>query len=270
MRESSPLSKEYQGDIWRDSVPVSDGNTFNNALAVMDNLVARATTRWTLAESKIFICALSKIKTRDENNWVKLPKKDLYELLELKNWPTRDIRKLIKNVSQKSWFEFGNDEEWSDGFIVTRTKADRWNIYLKFESDYLPLLDQLSTKFTQVYVESIAGMSHKSSYNLYLYLKSWGNPNFLQTEKQIPKSEIMKIFNLKPGQYWRDWGTDKARFHWSDFERRALIPAIEEINSGVPGTSEIYIDHWEKVKKGKAVLGYDFYFTLVDKHGLPQ
>ena len=27
---------------------------------------------------------------------------------------------------------------------------------------------------------------------------------------------------------------------------------------------------WEKVKKGKAVLGYDFFFTLVDKHGLPQ
>ena len=36
------------------------------------------------------------------------------------------------------------------------------------------------------------------------------------------------------------------------------------------GRAEIYIDHWEKVKKGKGRLGYDFFFTLVDKHGLPQ
>lgn len=270
MKESSPISKEYQGDIWRDCKPLSPDNTFKNALAVMDNLVARATTRWTLAESKIFICALSKIKTRDEDNWVRLPKKDLCELLELKNWNPRDLRKLIQNVAKKSWVELGSDEEFSDGFLIYKAKTDRWNVYLRFEMEYLPLLDQLSEQFTQIYVESIAGLSHKASYNLYLYLKSWGNPNYLQTEKKIPKAEIQKIFNLKEGQYWRNWGTDKARFHWADFEKYCLKPAIEEINTGVPGTSEIYIDHWEKVKKGKAVLGYDFFFTLVDKHGLPQ
>lgn len=271
MRESSLLSKEYQGDVRRDSLQLPPDNMFNNALAVMDNLVARATTRWTLEESKLFICALSKVNTRDEQGWIRLPKKDLYELFGIKNPSSTYLKKLAKSVVTKSWFEFmRSEDDWDQGFLVNRSKGDRWNIYLKFADDYLPLLDQLSEKFTQIYVESIAGMTHKSSYNLYLYLKSWGDPNFLQSEKKIPKAEIQKIFNLKDGQYWRNWGTDKARFHWADFEKYCLKPAIEEINAGVPGTSEIYIDHWEKVKKGKAVLGYDFFFTLMDKHGLPQ
>lgn len=272
MKESSPISKEYQGDIQRDSRQLSPDNTFNNALAVMDNLVARATTRWTLEESKVFICALSKIKTRDPDGWVKIPKKDLKELLDRKDLSSADLRKLMKRVADKSFLAIDGptDEDWVDGYVIPLSRSDRNNLYFKFESYYYPWLDQLSEKFTQIYVESIAGLSHKASYNLYLYLKSWGNPNYLQTEKKISKDEIMKIFNLKEGQYWRDWGTDKARFDWPHFEERVLIPAVKEINTGVPGTSEIYIDHWSKVKKGKTVLGYDFFFTLVDKHGQIQ
>lgn len=56
-------------------------NMFNDALVVISNLIARATTKWTLEETKLFLCSVSQIKTRDKENWVTMPKRILQ-----KNW----------------------------------------------------------------------------------------------------------------------------------------------------------------------------------------
>lgn len=44
---------------------------FQNAVAVINNLVARATTQWNLEESKLFILSVSQIEQRDKDCWIK-------------------------------------------------------------------------------------------------------------------------------------------------------------------------------------------------------
>lgn len=56
-------------------------NSLDNALIVVSNLIARASTKWTLEETKMFLCMVSKVKTRDKDNWVTVSKKDLAEKL---------------------------------------------------------------------------------------------------------------------------------------------------------------------------------------------
>lgn len=266
MRKSSSLNKDYKGTEQPATQLEKTSTGYENALAVMDNLVARATTRWTLTESQLFICALSKIKTRDEKGIVKLPRAQTMKMLGIDSKNSKHLKDVVKGVMDKSFFQFDDGSSWEMGFLVNKARTDRWNIYIRFDEDYLPLLDNLSERFTSVYVESIASLSHKASYNLYMHLMSWADPGYMHQNRPISKKEIQKIFNLKGGQYWRNYGKQNAFFDWSLFEKRCLLPAIEDINSQ-HGKSEIVIDSWKKVKDGKYVLGYDIGYYLVDENG---
>lgn len=269
MRKSSDINKDYQGIEQPSKQLIKHDNTYDNALAVMDNLVARATTRWTLTESQLFICALSKIKTRDEKGVVKLPRAQTMKMLGIDSKNSKHLKEVVKGVMDKSFFEFENGSGWEMGFLVFSSRADRWNIYIRFNDDYLPLLDNLSERFTSVYVESIASLSHKASYNLYLYLMSWADASYMHQNRSISKTDIPKVFNLKEGQFWRNYGKKNAFFDWALFETRCLIPAIQDINAQ-HGKSEIVIDSWKKVKNGKYVLGYEIGYFLVDENGEKQ
>lgn len=48
------------------------------------------------------------------------------------------------------------------------------------------------------------------------------------TEK-IAKSELAKVFNLKEGEYWRNYGKETAKFDWKMFETKVLNPAIKKL-----------------------------------------
>lgn len=40
-------------------------NSLEDALVVVSNIIARASTKWTLEETKMFLCSVSQIKKRD-------------------------------------------------------------------------------------------------------------------------------------------------------------------------------------------------------------
>ena len=232
-------------------------------IAVMHNFIARAVSRWSLEESKLFICALSQISNHDENGWIKLSKRDLNRVLEYKNRSSEWLRRIIKNIALNSWLHFDLETGWDDGFIVNRTRSDRWNVYIRFEKDYLPLLEKLTSHFTTVYVESIAKLNHKSSYSLYLYLKSWADHTGKVAHRYIYKKDIHSIFNLSPGSYIKNPKTDRERFDWYSFEKYCLIPAIADINRNEMG--EIEICEVKKVRSKKNshyIDGYYFSFRL--------
>lgn len=248
-------------------------NIFDNALVVISNLIARASTKWTLEETKLFLCAVSKIKTRDKENWVTLPKKDIAEKLGIDHTNRPKMREMFKRVVIKSYVQLdgkldgaiGNEIEFLDGVLLTNLKSTKQTISVKFNDAFLPLLDHLSSHFTEFYIDYIKDFKHLSSFNLYVFLCSWHNPDYLIQNKKIAKSELPKIFNLKEDDYWRNFGTDKARFHWGDFEKRCLNPAIEEINN--LSSCDMHIDSCEKIKQGKIVLGYDIKYSFVDENG---
>lgn len=240
-------------------------NMFNDALVVVSNLIARATTKWTLEETKLFLCSVSQIKTRDKDNWVMMSKRDIIEKLDINPDSGTWLRQTFKKMMQKSYIELGNDEEWDDGFLITRVRSDKKNIYVKFEETYLPLLDQLSSHFTEFYIDYVKDFTRLSSYNLYVYLCSWQDSNYQVQNKKIAKKDLPKIFNLKEGEYWRNYGKENAKFHFADFEKYCLNPAIEEINK--LKSCDMHILSCDKVKNGKFVLGYDIHYTFVDEDG---
>lgn len=248
-----------------------DQNYFKNALVAMNNLVARANTKWTLEETKLFLCALSKVKTRDQDNWVMMPKRDILKTLGIDATNASKLRQKFANVVKKSYLQIDGptEEEWFDGVLLTSVKSTKKEIGVKFNDEYLPLLDQLDTHFTEFYLDQITSLTHKASYNLYVYLVSWYNKAYQKNIVQIPKKNLDKIFNLKPGQYWRDYDDpDKRKFDWHLFEKYALIPAVAEINGRV--TCDLEIHQFNKVKDGKFVLGYEFEYDFHDELDIIQ
>lgn len=256
--------------IEKNEIKNMNDNSFDNALVVISNLIARATTKWTIEETKLFLCSVSKIKTRDKDNWVELSKTDIAEKLNIDPTNRSKMRGMFKRMVQKSYVQINGqtEDEWDDGFLITRVKSDKKKIYVKFEDGYLPLLDQLSSHFTEFYLEYVKDFTRLSSYKLYVYLCSWFDSNYAIQNKKIKKSELPQVFDLKKDDYWRDYGTEKARFHWADFEKYVLNPAIEEINElSKQGKCDMRIEDCVKVKKGKTVLGYDIHYCFLDKEG---
>ncbi len=244
---------------------------FEKAVAVVSNLIARATTQWNLEESKLFILAVSQIETRDEECRVKFRKKDVINALRIDPRKTNELRRKLTNVKDKSQVELHGPgaSDWEVGNLIIGVKTDRNYVSMQFNPYYLPLLHYVKDRlFTKFEIQNVMGFRHKASYNLYLYLTSWHNHNYLVSARNINKSELSKVFNLKEDQYWRNYGTDKAKFAWHDFEKYCLNPAIEDINSNP--FCDMKIDSWMKVKDPrnmKYVLGYAFKWHYVNPDG---
>ncbi len=257
-----PWHKEEVRGVMNPAMDFQNVGGFKSAVVVVNNLIARATTRWTLEESKLFMLAVSQIEMRDEKGWVRLRKKDVVSTLGMDPRDTSKLREKMANVRRKSeiCFDGATADDWEDGFLITKTRSDRYSLYVMFDESYIPLLhyvkDQLFTKFE---IQNIVELKHKSSYNLYLYLSSWHNANYAVNKRNINKADLPKVFNLKPGQYWRNFGTDQAKFDWAHFEKRCLHPAVEDIQSS-PGC-DMHIDKVRKIKDPanmRTVLGYTF------------
>ena len=259
------LSETESMEIERKDKYELSNNMFNDALVVISNLIARATTKWTLEETKMFLCSVSQVKRRDKDNWVAMSKREILEKLDINPDNGTCLRQTFKKMMQKSYIQLGDDEKWDDGFLFTRVRSDKKNIYIRFEETYLPLLDQLSSHFTDFYLDYVKDFTRLSSYNLYVYLCSWQDSNYQVQNKKIAKRDLAKVFNLKEGEYWRNYGKENAKFDFPYFERRVLNPAIEEINN--LKTCDMHILSCDKVKKGKFVLGYDIHYTFVDEEG---
>ncbi|EOS59137.1 hypothetical protein C815_02340 [Firmicutes bacterium M10-2] len=257
--------------IEKNEIKTMTDNTLDNALVVISNLIARATTKWSLEETKLFLCSVTKVRMRDSENWVTLSKKDVVEKLSIDPTNRSKLRDMFKKMMQKSYVQFDgpSEDEWEDGFLLINVRSTKKEISVKFNEVYLPLLDRLSSHFTEFYLDYVKDFTRMSSYNLYVFLCSWHDPDYLIQNKKIKKSELHKVFNLKENDYWRNYGTENAKFHWADFEKYVLNPAIEEINNlAKEGQCDMYIESCDKVKKStKNVLGYDIRYSFIGKDG---
>lgn len=270
-----PWHKEESLAVYSPRSEFKYAGGFKNAVVVVSNLVSRASTKWSLDEGKLFMLAVSQIENRDEECWVRMRKKDIIVSLGLNpNHHCLDLRKKLLNVKNKSRIELvgATEDDWESGDLVRRIKTDRYYVYVQFDDYYLPLLHYVKdTLFTKFEVQNLLGLKHKSSYNLYLYLTSWHNANYQINKRNINKTDLPKVFNLSEGQYWRNYGTDLAKFHWSDFEKKCLIPAVEGINSNP--TCDMHIWKYQKIKdpsNNKTVLGYAFEWSYVNPDGSPK
>lgn len=243
-------------------------NSLDDALVVISNLIARATTKWSLEETKMFLCAVSQIKTRDAQNWVTISKTDLAEKLNIDATNKPKMREMFRKMVEKSFVNFDGESEhdWMSGVLLISMKSTKKDISIQFNPNYITQLDQLSSHFTEFYLEYVMDFKHLASYKLYVYLVSWAKYIIGEPEREIiPKNKIHQIFGLKESDYWRDYGKENARFHFADFEKYCLNPAIKEINE--LKSCDMHILSCEKKKKGKFVLGYEVEYCFVNEEG---
>lgn len=248
-------------------------NSLDKALVVMANTLARKQTQWSVRETKLFLTALSQIKWRTEDNWVVLNKKEVCEMLEMDPNDISKLRNLFQTVATKSWISFEKEDGWEDGFLLTKARGTRTTVSVKFDKDYLPLLDKLEKNFTMFHLKNIAHFKSKHSITLFQRLKSAYNPNIMINHVKWSLDEIKRIFELDENAYMvkRKINDEKYSkvFDIYNFEKNVLKKAMKEINEE-PTKSGMYIEEIKKLKtKGDKgfVSGYDIAFSLVREDG---
>jgi len=272
--------KDYDLDLVSvDTKKLIKDNYFDNAVVKLSNMIARGTTIWTLKQQKLFLMALSKIDTINNNNEVILPIKDIADKLgvdsknrsklevDFDNLVNDGFKELMTNTNL-SLYSKNSKKKWIHAQLITTIIRDEDKIKICFNQYFMPILAEVKKNYTFLEIDNIVLFRHKATYNLYIYLKSWFDYQKSDRVQKIAKKEIAHIFGLEEDEYWRNYGTDKAKFNWGGFEKRCLNIAKDEINElNKKGLCDLCIIEIQKIKEGANVLGYDIYYTLTDKDG---
>lgn len=237
-------------------------NQFNNALAVLKNTIVRAQTKWSIEETKLFLMCISQVKKRNSDNWISLKKVDVYEKMGIDRQNTNKLRSKVKSMMQKSMILIEDKNSFDYGFMFTNIKSDRKTVSVQINKTYLPLVEDLSQQFTEIYIDNVVGFKSKHSISLYMYLSSWYDKEFAIQKTYIPKEYIHKCFNLKENEYWRNYGTNRQKIDWNALEKRVIKQAIEDINSNKQ--TDIFILEYKKKTKNREILGYQITWEPVE------
>lgn len=250
---------------------IRDEDSFKHQVVKMRNELARKQTRWNATENKLFISALSQINTISEDGWVTLNKADIVKTLNIgKGHTGKELRNQCQSMASKSWLRFSksetdSNEEWSDGFIINRASLDRNTLRIKFDVAYIDYLKEVGKQWTSFTIGDIGSFRSKYSIVLYQYLRSWYNPSYIINSQAISLINIKDIFNIKEGQYVRKTGKSKGKFDTSNFKKRTIDKAVNEINS--IEDCHMVIDEVNTVKRHGFVWGYEFKFSLLSDDG---
>lgn len=243
-------------------------NELDNALVVMANTLARKQTRWNARENKLFLTALSQIKRRDSENWVRLSKADVVAKLDIDPRDTNKLREMFLSVMHKSMLKFDGptEEEWDDGFMIIQIRTTKKDVFVRFNSTYLPLLDQLESYFTMFKLDNVTGFKSKYAIVLFQDLKSRYDNSAIINHWRYTLDELKYLFGIKEGEYVRNTGRKTGSFDTANFKAKTLDIAVEEINKD-PLRSRMHIENVETLKFRGRVVGYDIAFCLVDENG---
>ena len=203
--------------------------------------------RYTLKpiEQKTLLYAISKIKPSDNiDTEYTFEIKDFLNICGLTNKNYTQLKKIIKELADKSWWMLDDKENeyvvrWLD---TVRIEKGKGTIKLRFHREMMPFLIDLSaeeTFITKYQLKYILPMSSAYSIRLYEILKSYSN----RKNWFFDIDDIKRLLDCKHYK------------NYNDFKKRVLIPAIEEINK----YTDIYVSH-EEHRDGRKVYKISFYF----------
>ena len=237
-------------------------NSLQNQIIAMSNTLAEKSTRFNVVQQRLFYVSLAALKHgKNANNEVTIDKKELIKYLGFENDTSKytRLRYQFKKLASNSFVEFGTDEEWCDGFLIPGARSDRHNYYVRFDSYFLPLLEELADNYVRLLDDDVTSFESKFSMMLYqnLMKDKWmlTNPDFYGIPYSTKKLKM--IFGLSKDDYMRKNET----FDRKNFEKKTVNKAVEEINE----KSKCILNlRYEKIKKGNRIQAYEFYFDYVD------
>ena len=222
-------------------------------IIAMDNTLTKKATKFSVDEQRLFYITLASIKPNQKGNEIEIDKKAMIDIL---GFTSRDvysrIRPMFKKLAMASWIEFGDDEIFDDGFLISAIRTTKKKVYVTIADKYIPLLIELAPGFTRLLSDDAISFKSKFSMLIYQQLMRWSHKGcFGATTK-----ELKKMFGMSKEDY-----VYNGKFNRQMFEQRTIDLAVQDINEKSKCIRNL---RYEKKKKGSRVQGYVFYYDYVD------
>lgn len=190
-----------------------------------NDMIQKARFSLSIQEQRTVLYAISKIKPED--TYLKeytFEIKDFYNVIGWSNESYTKFKKMLKDLSDKSWWitikredgsEFESLVRW---FTTARSDKRSGKVTIEFHKDMMPYLVQLAQGagfYTKYQLQYILPMSCTYSPRLYEILKSYQYNN---------RQWFFDVAELKHSLDCENYE------RWPDFRRYVLEPAVEEIN----------------------------------------
>lgn len=222
-------------------------------IIAMDNTLTKKATKFTVDEQRLFYITLASIKPDQKGNEIEIDKKAMIDMLGFSSQNVYSrIRPMFKKLAMASWIEFGDDEIFDDGFLISAIRTTKRKVYVTIADKYIPLLIELAPGFTRLLSDDAISFKSKYSMLIYQQLMRWSHKGvFGATTK-----ELKTLFGMTKDDY-----VSNGRFDRYNFEKYTIDVAVQDINEKSKCINNL---RYEKKKKGNRVQGYVFYFDYTD------
>lgn len=228
-------------------------DVWSRTVTKSNDLIQKSRFSLSLQQQKMILYLISKITPYDEE--FKLYEFSISEFCRVcgldetsgKNY--HNLKEAIKEIRDKSiWVALGDGREttlsWIEKPYINQGDG---TIQIRLDRDMIPFLLQLKQNFTQY--ELIWTLHFKSKYSIRLYelVKSIHYHELEIYKKRYTVDELKKLLD---GERYKEY---------RDFKRRALVPAIDEINK--------YSDKsisFEEVNRGRKVVAVELNISSKD------
>ena len=199
-------------------------------------------TRFNLSaqEQKIMLYLISQVSPQDEDFMdYQFTIADFCKIcgIEYNGKNYHDLKETLKGLRDKSFWFFDNNEIVTVGWLAkVRISPKTGNVKIRLDEDLKPFLLNIKERFTAY--ELLWTLNFKSKYTirLYEYIKSI---HFHKDEIYIKDCPLDALKGVM--------GAEKYKAY-TDFKKRVLIPAVEEINEYSDESIE-----FKEIKKGRWV-----------------
>ena len=229
-------------------------------LVVKDNALINASYNLELTEQRLILLAI--ITARETGQGITATSKmqihasDYAERFNVTKEASYDaLKNAVNNLFERK-FSFKEQGDSNEEIVI----KSRWisqiaylphiaTLEVIFSPAVVPLITRVEKHFTSYQLKQVSQLTSKYAVRLYELLIAW---------RDIGKTPILEINNFR-----EKIGLEETEYKMmSDFKRRVLEPAIEQINK----QTDITVGY-EQHKKGRVVVGFEFKFSLKDNIG---
>lgn len=259
--------EEFDGQMSLDDLYPAPKGMF-----AVSKIFVRARKQMTPIEYKAFVYALSKIDwTKSLPASIEMDKRELAQILNIQsdeNHLSQNLFRALKDISVHSFTEFKDQDKglYISGTIInTLVLNQRKKAILDINPRYAKLFSELNSDYLTMWSFDIFNMRTERSITFYEQLRAHSDTT-KQCEKGLGVKALKELFDIPkegPGSYIRKQGG----FDRANFEKYIIDPICEDLSKCEMIQLIVQPDgkYYEKVKEGRKVKGYRFYWTVSDR-----
>lgn len=267
------MNAEYLENENMQEIDKKPSNQFDNQLVYMNNALAKQLRFENIQQEQLFAMALSQLDfyaTESTDFEVIIGVKDVQEKLGLA--PDEDfyseLRKRYKKVMRRTEVEFdlGNeDHDWIIGNLISSVRSNKrkGTLTVEFNGKFKKALQFCKAQYMKIPLDEIVEYGSQYPLKLQRHLtmmykvgKEYARvQNFIFSTKQLKE-----LFGLSETDYCYKNGKNKGKFKRTEFEKRTIITAVNEINE----KSQVMAVEWKK-ERWRGDIYYRFYVTIATK-----